>query len=100
MLVLTSRRDIASQVPLRHRGGRPCLDRLWLIGAVGAARVVAGKVGQNGLARDRGLAFRDQSLGAERQIDVEPGAEADQAETLAGADRLAFPNEADDALGD
>src|SRR5262249_11308894 len=69
----------------------------WLIRAVGTAGIGKAEVGQYRLAGNRCLAFRDQCRGALGQIDVEPRAEADQAKTLAGADRLPFPDEADDA---
>src|SRR6202166_2465635 len=88
---------IASAGPLRHWGGEAAIRaRRWLIGAVGPAGVAELEIGQDGLARDRGLAFGDQRFGAFRQVYVEARAEADQSEPLAGADRLAFADEADD----
>ena len=52
----------------------------------GTARPARGpQIRQHRLAGDRRLAEADQHAARERQVDVDPRAEADQAETLAGA---------------
>src|SRR5580704_362668 len=68
--------------------------------AEGAAGLTRREIRDDGLAGDRGLAFRHQRLDAWRQIDVDPRAEADHADALAGADLLAFAHEWDDAARD
>ena len=52
------------------------------------------------LAADHGLADGDQRANALGQIEVGPAAEADDAEALAGVDRVALAQVADDAPGD
>src|SRR4051812_5918117 len=78
---IMARQYIASAGLLRHCGGRQAVQPLgWLIGAEGPPVLAGSKIGQDGLAGDRGLALGNQRLGAFRQIDVETRAEADQAE--------------------
>ena len=56
-----------------------------------------GEVGQHGLSGDHGLPHGDEGRHALRQVDVEPRAEADEAETLARPQPVALGREADDA---
>ena len=63
--------------------------------ALGAA--VVAEAGDDRFAGDRGLALGDEDVGGDRQIDVEARAEADQADALAGGERVALLDEADDA---
>ena len=51
-------------------------------------------------AGDRALAEQDARSGTRGQIDVDPAAEADQADALAGLDLVAFANERQDAARD
>src|SRR5579872_4614123 len=67
----------------------------WLIAAVSPPWIAQPEIGENSLACDRGLAFRNQRIRAFGQENVQPRAETDQTKTLARADRLAFPNEGD-----
>src|SRR5690348_27877 len=70
---------------------------LWLIVAERAPLVAQDEIGENCLARDCGLAFGDLRPRSIRQIDIEPRAEANEPEPLAGADRLAFADETHNA---
>src|ERR1700693_575867 len=65
-----------------------------------AAGIARRQIGDDGLARDRALAFRHQRPHPFRQVDVAPRTEADHADALAGADLLPFAHEGDDAPGD
>ena len=51
-------------------------------------RLVGRQIGDDGLAGDHALTYGDQGLRARRQIDIDPAAEPDQPEPLAGAKRL------------
>src|SRR4051794_18438752 len=89
---------IASADRLRHRGdGRPFRQPGWLIGAVNPAAVAQPEIGQNRLPGHRGLALGNQRFGAFGQVYVEPRAEADQPEPLAGADHLPFAHKRDNS---
>src|SRR3954468_4286927 len=68
----------------------------WLIGAKSPPLLAGAEIGQNGLARNRGLTLGNQRFHAFRQIDVEARSEPDQAEPLTGADRLPFAHKRDD----
>ena len=52
------------------------------------------------LARDATPAEPDNDAGRVRQVDVDPGAEADEAEAVAGAEPRTLLGETDDATGD
>src|ERR1700729_1970562 len=67
---------------------------------VAAAGVAAVKVGDDGFAGDGDLALGDEWPSAVREIDIDPGAEPDHADPLAGADGGALPHERHDAPGD
>ena len=58
------------------------------------------QVGDDGLPGDRGLALGDQRAAAVGEVDVEPRAEPDHADALAGADRGALAHERHDAPRD
>src|SRR3954471_21743391 len=64
-----------------------------------ARRLVAGEIGQNGLATDGGLPDDDERLGVAWQIDVQTAAEADQSIAFAGTHLLAVPQRRDDTAG-
>src|SRR5262249_7412638 len=84
----------------------PSPDVAWFTGSSGLrnaeapARVVRGKIGDDGFAREGGLAFGDERPHARRQINIDARAEADHADPLAGADFLAFAHERYDAARD
>src|SRR5450759_3170346 len=76
-------------------------DSVFSVNALAASKCAAGirnpQIGEHGFPGDRGLPDRDHRRRAIGEIDVEARAEADHAEALAGADRLALAHEADDA---
>ena len=89
---------IASRPAFRHCGGRPPRPTLPMVNRRGrSARLGNTEIGQDRLAGNRGLALGNQRLGPFGQIDVEPRTEPDQAEPLAGADRLPLAHERDDS---
>src|SRR5262245_64851901 len=57
------------------------------------------EIGEHRLATDRALPDRHQRPASGRKVDVDPRAEADETDALAGADALALPDEADDTTG-
>src|SRR5579871_611414 len=64
---------------------------------VAPSGVGTAQVGDDGLAGGRGLSFRGERTHAFRQIDVDPRAEPDHADALAGADAGALLDERHDA---
>ena len=78
------------------RNGIPRPSRVvahWLM-PVSAA--IAADFADDRLAGDRALAEQDPRRGSCGQIDVDPAAEADQADALAGLDHVAFLDEGHD----
>ena len=63
----------------------------------GARGLPGREVGQHGFSGDHGLPHGDEGRHALRQVDVEPRAEADEAEALARPQPVALGGEADDA---
>src|SRR5712671_2182746 len=64
---------------------------------VAAAGVAAVQVRDDGFPGSGDLALGDERPPAVREIDVDPGAEPDHADPLAGADGGALPHERNDA---
>src|SRR3954470_14695726 len=62
--------------------------------------LLAPQIRDHRLAGDRDLVEAGEDLCRERQGDVDPRAEADEADALAGGDRVALADEADDAPRD
>src|SRR3569623_2213431 len=71
-----------------------------LIRPINAAAIAELEIGQHGCSGDGGLSDRHQRRGAIGEEDIEPRAEADQAEALSRRQALAFAHERDDAARD
>src|SRR5260370_26969637 len=63
---------------------------------IGRRPLPATALGTDRFARNGDLALADPELGVVRQVDVDPRAEADYADTLPGGDRVALAHERHD----
>src|SRR5271157_2429207 len=81
------------------RGGGP-VSFTTLAPLEGRRRDLGGDLGDHRLPRDRARIDADHDLRARRQIDVDTGTKADEADPLAGAQERAFVGEADDPSRD
>src|SRR5262245_3982520 len=65
-----------------------------------SGRLLRNEVREHGLATDHGLAGCDQGISAWRQVDVDPAAEPDQSNPLAGGQRVTLRDKAHDPAGE